>query len=109
MMRNRIFRVLPLIIRRNLRFLGAMLMLKLNILLCFGIISDRPEYLTPWIYVQMVVQILDFVIWVSEVIQSKIDFKWNTCQKFVVLACNLHVINTFKMCIKFAVAHKRLF
>lgn len=107
-MRNRFVRLLPVIIRENLRFLGAILMIKLNIFLCYGTLTNSPEYISAWIYVQMVVQGLDFVIWLGQVLQRQIEFKWITCQKFLAMACNLHVVNTFKLCVQFAIEIKRI-
>lgn len=108
LIRNRLLHKLPVIIRRNLRFLGALLMMKLNFCLCYGAVTNRPEYVRPWIYVQMILQLLDFGIWMVEVLQKQIEFKWITCRNFLIMACNLHVINTFKICLQFAIATKRL-
>lgn len=101
-MRKRVANNLPVLTRKNLRIVGAIFMIKLNAFLCYGTLTGHSQYIDSWITVQMLAQAMDFILWIVELSQRQIEFNCCAGQKFLVMACNLHIIRTFGICVRFA-------
>ncbi|XP_060664378.1 uncharacterized protein LOC132796996 [Drosophila nasuta] len=93
MSRPRRFNVFSSQMLRKARLCGALLMCHCWLLLVYGLLSMKPYFLLPWLFVNSIVLKLDILLWIVDLVTGRVQLQSKTLYAILRLICSLALVN----------------
>ncbi|KAH8386721.1 hypothetical protein KR093_002168, partial [Drosophila rubida] len=109
MSRPRHFTVFGPHVLRKARLFGSLFMCNCWLLLVYGLLSVRPQFLMPWLFVNSLVLKLDMLLWIFDLLTGRLQLESNTIYPMLRLFGSVALVNcvrkVFENAIKSNLSH----